>query len=281
MSIRDKLAGKSTKLATEKQVFEDHPAKLNNYNNGDFFYVEVNQITPNPDQPRKYFDEHALEELTQSIKQNGVLQPIIIKFGQDGKIYLVAGERRYRAAKKAGLEKMPAVFTTGNSAEIALIENLQREDLKPIEEAEALDRMIKEYTYTQEKLALVIGKAKSTVSEILSINRLPDVIKEEVRRAEQYPRRLLVEVAKQKTPEDMLSFFNQIKKDGLKSEQVRERRRSDKPQRTPAAVIMDKATHLNNSLSKIDLSTVEKQEKSLLLAELQALKNTLERVISN
>lgn len=280
MSIRDKLAGKSTKLTTEKQVIVDHPAKLNNYNNGDFFHVEVDQITPNPDQPRKYFDEHALEELTQSIKQNGVLQPIIIKFGHDGKIYLVAGERRYRAAKKAGLEKIPAVFTTGNSAEIALIENIQREDLKPIEEAEALDRMIKEYTYTQEKLALVIGKAKSTVSEILSINRLPDVIKEEVRRAEQYPRRLLVEVAKQKTPEDMLSFFNQIKKDGLKSEQVRERRR-DKPQRTPAAVILDKATNLNNSLSKIDLSTIEKQEKNLLLTELQDLKNTIERIINN
>src|SRR5574340_693169 len=118
MSIREKLTGKTTKLAEERQKTEDHPAKSQNYQDVDFFSVEVSQIVPNPDQPRKYFDEQALEELAHSIKQNGVLQPIIIRFDRDGKISLVAGERRYRAAKMAGLEKIPAVFTTGNSAEI-------------------------------------------------------------------------------------------------------------------------------------------------------------------
>lgn len=282
MSIRDKLTGKTTKLAEERQKTEDHPAKLHNYKDGDFFSVEVGQIVPNPDQPRKYFDEQALEELSHSIKQNGVLQPVIIRFGQDGKIYLVAGERRYRAAKMAGLEKIPAVFTTGNSAEIALIENLQREDLTPVEESEALARMIEEYNYTQEKLALVVGKARTTITEALSLNKLPDQIKNECRRADNYPRRLLVEVAKQKTPEDMLSLFNQIKNNNLKSTKVREitRKHTDKPQRTPAAIVLEKAMNLNNNLSKLDISTVEEQEKTQLLTELHGLKKVIEKILS-
>src|SRR5574340_571949 len=176
----------------------------------------------------------------------------------------------------AGLEKIPAVFTTGNSAEIALIENLQREDLTPVEESEALARMIEEYNYTQEKLALVVGKARTTITEALSLNKLPDQIKDACRRADNYPRRLLVEVAKQKTPEDMLSLFNQIKEGNLKSSQVREitRKRSDTPQRTPAAVTLDKATSLNNNLSKLDLSTVEEHEKIQLITELRSLKKS-------
>lgn len=282
MSIRDKLTGKTTKLAEERPRTEDHPAKLHNYKDGDFFSVEVSQIVPNPDQPRKYFDEQALEELTHSIKQNGVLQPVIIRFGQDGKIYLVAGERRYRAAKMAGLEKIPAVFTTGNSAEIALIENLQREDLTPVEESEALARMIEEYNYTQEKLALVVGKARTTITEALSLNKLPDQIKNECRRADNYPRRLLVEVAKQKTLEDMFSLFNQIKNNELKSAQVREitRKRADKPQRTPAAIVLEKTMSLNNNLSKLDVSTIEEQEKTQLLSELHSLKKVIEKILS-
>lgn len=281
MSIRDKLAGKTTKLTEERQKTEDHPARLHNYKDGDFFYVQTAQIIPNPDQPRKYFDEQALEELSLSIKKNGVLQPVIIKFGHDEKIYLVAGERRYRAAKIAGLEKIPAVFTTGNSAEIALIENIQREDLSPIEESEALHRMIEEHNYTQEKLALVVGKARTTITETLSLNKLPDQIKEECRRADNYPRRLLVEVAKQKTSQDMLSLFSQIKEGKLKSSQVREitRKRSDKPQRTPAAITIDKTINLNIALSKIDLSTVEEHEKNRLTAELLSLKKSIENTL--
>lgn len=281
MSIRDKLADKVTKLAADKPQAEDHPARLNNYRDGEFYYVETDQIIPNPDQPRKYFDEQALEELSQSVRQNGVLQPIIIKYGQDGKIHLVAGERRFRAAKKAGLAKIPAVFTTGNTAEIALIENIQREDLKPIEEAEALNRMIQEYNYTQEQLALVVGKARSTITEVLSLNKLPEPIKEQCRRADNYPRRLLVEIAKQKTEEAMLSLFNQVKNDGLKSTQVRTITRgpADKPQRTPAAITIDKAVSLSHNLSKLELATIEEQEKNQLLAELQNLKTTIEKVL--
>ena len=210
-TARDKLATKKTKLAAAPERLEDHPANLNNYQDGSFYHVDVDLILPNPDQPRKFFDEQALNELATSIKKKGVLQPVIIRKADDGQIFLVAGERRLKAAKIAGLENIPAIITKGNPAEIALIENLQREDLKPIEEAEALGRMIEEHGYTQEKLVQVLGKAKSTISEIVSLNRLPDSIKEEVRRAELFPRRLLVEIAKQDTQEKMVTLFASVK----------------------------------------------------------------------
>lgn len=282
MSTRDKLAGKTTKLATMPERITDHPANLNNYQDGSFYHVDVDLILPNPDQPRKFFDEEALNELATSIKEKGVLQPVIIRKDDQGQIYLVAGERRLKASKIAGLEKIPAIITKGNPAEIALIENLQREDLKPVEEAEALSRMVAEYGYTQEKLAQVLGKAKSTVSEIISLNRLPESIKEEVRRAELYPRRLLVEIAKQDSEEKMLALFARSKGGNLKSDEVRQITRTkgarDK-QRTPAAIALDKTQTLTKHLSKLEMATIQDAEKTQLLFELQALKNEIEKLL--
>ena len=151
---------------------------------GGVYEIPLGRIQPNPYQPRKYFDETALSELAESIKANGVIQPIVIRQDKDNELYLVAGERRLKAAQLAGLESIPAILTEGNPIEISLIENLQRENLKPVEEAEALEKMIKEFSYTQEQLASVIGKARSTVTEILSLNKLPEPVKDECRRAD-------------------------------------------------------------------------------------------------
>lgn len=288
-SIREKLASKKSKLATAQERTTDHPAALNDYQEGSFYMVDLDLIEPDPNQPRKYFDPEALEELSTSIKQKRVYQPIIVRKDENGKIILVAGERRYRAAKMAGLDKIPAIITKDNPLEISIIENLQRENLRPIEEAEALGRMVDEYEYTQEKLAFVIGKAKSTISETLSLNRLPDSIKEEVRRAEpkeaeKYPRRLLVEIAKQKTPEAMTALFNQAKTGQLKSEAVRKiaRKREgiEKAQRTPAAIALGRAQALSHYLDKIDLAVAEENQKAQLLIELQNLKNKITEIIS-
>ena len=284
-SIRDKLADKKTKLATVQERIKDHPAAdLNNYQEGSFYKVDIDLIAPDPDQPRKYFDESALEELSQSIKQKGVLQPVIIRRTDNGEIILVAGERRLKAAQMAGLTQIPAIITKGNPLEISIIENLQRENLTPIEEAEALSRMIAEHDYTQEKLAFVIGKAKSTISEALSLNRLPAEIKDEVRRAEQYPRRLLVEIAKQDTPAAMLKLFTLAKEGQLKSEAVRDiaRKRTgvEKNVRTPGAIALDRVLSLNNYLAKIDLNAVEQSQKAQLLIELQNLKKKIDDLIS-
>jgi ParB family chromosome partitioning protein len=288
-SIRDKLAGKKSKLAMAPDSRQDHPANLNDYKEGNFYTVDIAIINPDPEQPRKYFNSASLEELSQSIQQKGVLQPVIIRRDEAGQIVLVAGERRLKAASLAGLEKIPCILTKGNPLEISIIENLQRENLRPIEEAEALSRMVKEHGYTQDKLAFVIGKAKSTVSETISLNRLPDTIKEEVRRAEpqeaeKYPRRLLVEIAKQETPEAMLNLFNQTKEGKLKSEQVRDiaRKRSsiEKTPRTVAAIALDRTQTLNTYLSKVDFASFEQGQKAQLIMELQSLKLKIEDLIS-
>jgi ParB family transcriptional regulator, chromosome partitioning protein len=276
-STREKLANKKTKLARPREKFEEHPANLNNFQEGSFYNIEISLINPNPYQPRKYFNTDSLEELCQSIKQKGVLQPIIIRRDQNGSIYLVAGERRLRAAKMAGLEKIPAILTKGNPVEISLIENLQRDNLKPIEEAEALNWMREKYNYTQEKLALVIGKARTTITETLSLNNLTETIKKECRHADIYPRRLLVEIAKQKTAEAMNDLFNQIKKSNLKSEQVRDitRKQSKITQRTPAAIVLNKTINLISLIEKLNLDSIEENEKFQLISGLEQLKKRI------
>lgn len=151
---------------------------------GDAVYqIDLESISPNPDQPRKYFNEDAQRELQESIKVHGILQPLILAKRGDGYI-IVAGERRYRAAKAVGMATVPALVKRIDDSlmrEISLIENLQREDLNPIEEAEAIEELIRLNGYTQEKLAQRIGKARSSVTNILRLLGLDDEVKELVR----------------------------------------------------------------------------------------------------
>jgi len=280
--LKNKLTDKKTKLSSLQQRIKDHPASLNNYKDGDFYLVDIDLVLTSPDQPRKYFNPDTLTELSNSIKEKGVLQPIVIRKTNNDEIFLVAGERRLKAAKMAGLEKIPAVLTNGNPAEIALIENLQREDLKPIETAEALKKMIDEYGYTHERLAAVIGKARSTVTEMLSLIRLPDEIKETSRQEEGFSRRLLTEVAKQDTPEEMINLFEQVKEQNLKSDQVREvtRKRSTGLKKKPAEIVIAKISSLNKELQAFDLQGAEEGERLSLITELQQLEITISKLIA-
>jgi ParB family chromosome partitioning protein len=280
-SIRKKLEGKTSKLAIPRVPMADHPADPGGYQDGAFCTVDIDLITPDPNQPRKYFDQDSLAELSRSIESKGVLQPVIIRREASGKIYLVAGERRFRAARMAGLENIPAILTRGNPMEIAMIENLQRENLKPIEEAEALGRMMDEYRYTHEQLAYVIGKARSTITETLSLNKLPEQVKEECRRADNYPRRLLVEVAKQENPGEMLTLFERIKAANLKSGEVREitRKKNDGERRAPAAVVLGKISSLEKSLRNLDLSALGQEDAAQLLTELHRLKKVINKIL--
>ena len=162
--FRKQLAKSHTKLTSRLQKQREHYLEEDGYPEGSFQTVPIEIIKANADQPRQIFDEDKLQELRRSIKAKGVLQPVIIRIDPEKNIFIVAGERRLRAARMACLESIPCIVTRGNPAEIALIENLQREDLKTIEEAEALARMIEEYEYTQDQLSRVINKAKSTIN---------------------------------------------------------------------------------------------------------------------
>jgi ParB family transcriptional regulator, chromosome partitioning protein len=144
----------------------------------EFQMIPVDQIQPNPSQPRTRFDEAGLEELAASIKEVGVLQPIVVSPGDDGYV-LVTGERRWRAGKKAGLKAIPAVVrgVAGEGTLVeAVIENVQREDLTPLEEAHAYRQLLEEYGMTQEEVARRVGKSRPAVSNTLRLLQLPGAI---------------------------------------------------------------------------------------------------------
>jgi len=142
--------------------------------------IDVDRIIPGEQQPRKVFKDTALKELAASIKEKGVLQPIIVSRTGDGTFRLIAGERRWRAASLAGLKKMPAMVkevSSVDSLEIALIENIQREDLNPLEMAEAFHRLIRDFNLSQEELSVRVGKERATVANYLRLLKLPEEIK--------------------------------------------------------------------------------------------------------
>jgi len=147
-----------------------------------FFYCAVESITPNPLQPRQDFSDSELSELANSIKENGIIQPVLVTRVKDG-FQLIAGERRWRAAQKAGLHKIPAWIrdvSPAESLELALIENIQRKDLNPIEEALAYQEMIQKFSLTQESLSKRIGKDRSTIANFLRLLNLPDFIQKDI-----------------------------------------------------------------------------------------------------
>lgn len=146
--------------------------------------VLVTDIRPNPHQPRRYFDDARLSELAESIKQQGILQPLIVRKLDQG-YELIIGERRLRAAQKAGLDRVPVIIkeiTDAQSMEMALVENIQREELTPIEEALAYRQLMEELHLTQEEVASRVGKSRPVITNLLRVLSLPEEIKEEIDR---------------------------------------------------------------------------------------------------
>jgi ParB family chromosome partitioning protein len=162
--------------------------------------IPVVSIRPNPEQPRRHFDPEKLEELAASIRARGILHPIIVK--REGAAYMVmAGERRFRAAQLAGLDAVPALIRDDDPLEIAIIENLQRENLSPLEEAEGLGALSDQYGYTHDALADLIGKSRPYVSNTLALRRLPGHIKNEYYEKPDVSREILISVARAPSPE--------------------------------------------------------------------------------
>ena len=155
---------------------------------GESSEIDLEKIQPNPFQPRRNFDEEKLEELAQSIKEHGVLQAVVLSpTAEDGRYYLVAGERRCRAAKMAGLSKVPAVIKAYDQKamlEIALIENLQRENLNPVEEARAYQKLMGEFGYTQDELGRRLGRSRPAVANCLRLLLLPKKVLEALERGD-------------------------------------------------------------------------------------------------
>ena len=142
--------------------------------------LKISLVDPKSDQPRKYFDKEALEELSSSIRENGLLQPILVReYGDGGRYQIIAGERRFRACKLAGLTEIPAIVLDRDdraAAQIALIENIQREDLNPLEEALAYKSLKEEYDMTQEELSERVGKSRSAIANSIRLLDLPEEV---------------------------------------------------------------------------------------------------------
>ena len=147
---------------------------------GDVQQLEVGRIFPNRHQPRQHFDDASLKELAESIRQRGVVQPVLVRRGDNGGYELIAGERRWRAAQIAGLAAIPAIVkevTEVEQLQLAMIENLQREDLNPMEAARGYQRLVRQFHLTQEDVATTVGKERSTVANYLRLLTLPDSVK--------------------------------------------------------------------------------------------------------
>jgi len=197
--------------------------------------IPVEQIRPNPDQPRKALGD--LRELTESIRVKGVLEPLLVRFvPREDCYYIISGERRYHAARAAGLREVPAIEKVADDAEtleIALIENIQRKDLTPFEEADGLQRLADQFDYTHEDVAKKIGRARSSVSETLLLRNIPEPIRKKCIEHGLLSKSLLLQIAKQQTEKKMLEMFARILQGGLTRDEARKERAEEKtgPQR--------------------------------------------------
>ncbi len=220
--------------------------------------IPVNDIEANPYQPRIHFDEEALQELATSIKELGIIQPITLRKLNNNRFQIIAGERRYRAAKLAGLEKIPAfVREAGDEAmlEMALVENIQREDLDAIEVALSYQRLIDECQLTQETLSERVGKKRSTVSNYLRLLRLPAIIQKAIREQEisMGHARALVNIPE---PETQIMIYCQIVKYDFsvrKTEEIVRKISSEDGEGTPmknSSTFPDEYSDLKKHLSK-------------------------------
>ncbi|MBI4041736.1 MAG: ParB/RepB/Spo0J family partition protein [Deltaproteobacteria bacterium] len=177
MEKHKKALGKGlSSLIPDPSVLDDDLAPPKTY-----FYCDIENVEPNREQPRKYFDPQKLQELSDSIQERGILQPVIVRRISEFKYEIIAGERRWRAAQKAGLKQIPVVVRETEGVivlEEALIENIQREDLNPIEEAQAYQKLMDAYEYTQDRIAKKVGKDRTTVANALRLLQLSPKVRQ-------------------------------------------------------------------------------------------------------
>ena len=193
--------------------------------------IPVDQIRPNPEQPRKALGD--LRELTESIREKGVLEPLLVRFmAREDCYYIISGERRYHASRAAGLREVPCIEKMADDAEtleIALIENIQRKDLTPFEEADGLQRLAEQFDYTHDDVAKKIGRARSSVSETLSLRLIPEALRKKCIENGISSKSLLLQVAKQPTEKKMAEMVAKILTGGMTRDAARKDRADERP----------------------------------------------------
>ena len=235
------------------------------------YSIPLAELLPDPNQPRIFIDTAALDELAASIAQHGVLEPILFRV-EDGQNFIVAGERRCRAARQAGLVSIPAIFIDSrNHAEIALVENLLRQDLTAVEEAEALGRLQEDHNYQQEDLMRIFGKSKTIISETLSLNRLPQAIRDECRPDPTVPKRTLIEIARNKQQRSMTAAFAKYKAQLQKAA----KKKTQRVKRTKAEGFAAALATTEDKIAELNLEALMAEEKSIVIKAVDSLRQTI------
>jgi ParB family transcriptional regulator, chromosome partitioning protein len=227
--------------------------------------VPIDRVDPNPEQPRQVMGD--LSELMASISEKGVIEPLIVR-QRGGRYQIIAGERRYQAAVQVGLRELPVVIREVDDTEIievALVENIQRKDLGPFEEAEALSSLAERCGYTHEDLARRLGKSRTSVTESLTLAEMPDEVRNLCRLADISSKSLLLQVVRQQTPQKMIAFVEQLTRDGrtggVTREQARKAAAKPKPGRPKAFVFQyrppTKSFNLRLQFRKTDVDRTE------------------------
>ena len=256
------------------------------YEKGKLYDINLKDLLSDPNQPRKVIEPQALEELTASLTRHGVLVPILFRvetgeigghpdFPQQPVLYVVAGERRCAAARKPGLTHIPALLVEGNDSEIALVENLLRQDLTPVEEAEALQRLIEEEKYTQEQLGTMIGRARTTINESLSLNRLPKQIRDDCRGDRKLTKSALVEIARKKQDRSMVKAYNTLKAKQEQGRKPRQKKDPNEPQ-----TLFDMMDKTMTKIRTVDRSAWTDEDKTNFRTALASLKTGIDRYLA-
>jgi len=191
--------------------------------------IPIEKIRPNPDQPRKNIGD--VRELSDSIREKGVLEPLLVRYiPREDTYYIISGERRYHASKAAGLHELPCIEKIADDAEtleLALIENLQRKDLTPFEEADGLQRLADQFDYTHDDIARKIGRARSSVTETLSLRLIPDEVRRACIEGGLSSKSLLLQVARQPTEKKMHELVQRIAQGGMTRDDARRARKQE------------------------------------------------------
>lgn len=230
--------------------------------------IALSQIIANPDQPRRTFDEEALEELADSIREHGVISPITLRDNGDGSYMIIAGERRFRASKLAGLEQIPAYIRTAKDEQVmewALIENIQREDLDAIEIALAYQRLMDDYNLTQERMSERVGKKRATVANYLRLLRLPAEIQVGIKEKKidmGHARAILAAPS----AERQLDLYQRILREGLSVRKVEALAQEEKKEKKAATPKSNSYSTLQKEISKKSGFAVKIQENKVIIA---------------
>jgi len=239
---------------------------------GQLYLITLNELLPDPDQPRKFLDPTALNEMVESIKEHGIIQPPTFRLDAGGLKYIVTGERRCTAARMAGLTEIAVIYTdSANYDEISLVENILRSDLTAVEEAEAMDRLMKKHSFSQDELAKKFSKSISSISKTISINRLPPEVLDDCRKDPTIPKRVLIDIAQKKQTRSMATAYQKYK-----AEVNPQKKTATGPRLSVVQNICTGIDSMGQKISGLDVTGLTHDERDSFANTLDALKQIIE-----